>query len=171
MAVGVVSKSAYAEHRGCSAAYVSKLIRLGKLAAPALMPDGKINVILADQMLGAAEPEDRSLPLQRPDPSAPNYSVERAKREAAEAQLAELKVAQRRGEMFPREVVRSAAESVFGRTLASFMEMWAGLSIELARMTDAGAIAERGQAETRAVMARLHTEFMEDAARRSADGR
>lgn len=171
MAIGVVSKKDYAAHRGCSAAYVSKLIRLGKLAAPALMADGRINVTLADQMLGAPTSDEQDLLPGRGDLAGPNYAVERARREAAEAQLAEMKVAQRMGEMFPRQVIGAAAEAVFARALARFMDSWPGMAVEFSRMTDAGAIAERGQSETRAAMARLHAEFMEDAARRSEEAR
>src|SRR5688572_12278363 len=101
-ATGVVSKSAYAQHRGCSPAYVSKLIKIGKLAAPALMPDGKINVILADQMLGAAtETAQPSLPTEG-GAGGSNYSTARAGREQAEAELARLKLQEKRGEVLSR---------------------------------------------------------------------
>ena len=98
-AVGVVSKKAYADHRGCSAAYISKLIRQEKLAAPALLPNGTINVVLADQMLGPAGLFEAEPPVTLSHPqSGPNYQVERARREAANRATAEMDLAERMGE-------------------------------------------------------------------------
>lgn len=169
---GVVTKSGYAEHRGCSPAYISKLIRQGKLAAPALMPDGKINVVLADQMLGASSAADDLLAAPRGAAGAgPTYAVERARREAAERELKELALAKQKGEQLSRGAVDAAGEVVFGRAVSAFMDLWPDLSVEFARMTDAGAIAERGQAAMRLAMSRIHEEFMEDAARRSVEAR
>jgi len=61
----VVNKQTYAAHRGCSPAYVSKLIAQGKLAAPALRADGKIVVELADAMIAG---EAVAAPVQAPTP-------------------------------------------------------------------------------------------------------
>lgn len=91
----------------------------------------------------------------------------RLRKMKAEAEEREMKVAQQKGELFARSAVDAAAEAAGGRLKAAFLEIWPDLSIEFARMTDAAAIAEAGQRATRAVMARLHEEFMEDAARRS----
>ena len=139
-AVGVVSKKEYAEHRGCSAAYVSKLIRQGKLAAPALMADGTINVALADQMLGTApllEPE-------APPPSGgPSYSAERARREAAEAHLAELKLAQQRGETLSRSDVARATFDIFRTLRDTLQALPARHADELAAETDPRLLAYR----------------------------
>lgn len=160
----VGTKAEYAAHRGCSPAYVSKLIRLGKLAEPALLPDGRVNFVLADQMVGAAgQQAGAALTL-----GGPNYSEERAKREAAEAELAQMRVATARRELVKVQAVEQAAASVFGRAMAAFSEAWPAVAPELAQLTDPGAIAERLAAEQRRVMATVHREFMEDAVRRSA---
>jgi DNA-binding MurR/RpiR family transcriptional regulator len=98
----------------------------------------------------------------------PNYNAERAKREAAEAALAEMKLAQRRGELVAVQAVEQAAASAFGRAMARFGEVWPEIAIDLAMMTDPAAIAQRLTDEQRRVMAALNTEFLEDAARRSA---
>lgn len=170
-AVGVVRKGEYAAHRGCSAAYVSKLIKLGKLAAPALLADGRINVILADQMLGApggAEAESL-VPVAVPgDPDAPVYSVERARREKAQAALAELQLQERQGRLLHADAVRGAAVAVFQRATARIADGFADLAIELAQMTDPGRIADRLSDHLRRNMAEINKEFLEDAARRSA---
>lgn len=165
-AKAVGTKAEYAAHRGCSPAYVSKLIRLGKLAEPALLPDGRVNFVLADQMVGAAGP---AAPLhQAASGGGPNYNEERAKREQAEAELAQMRVATARRELVKASAVEQAGASVFGRAMAAFAEAWPTIAPELARMTDAGMVAERLAAEQRRVMAALHREFMEDVARRSS---
>ena len=98
-AAGAVSKKRYAEHRGCSQAYISKLIRLGKLEAPALLPDGRINVALADQMMGT-EPDAAEATA-----GGPRYAQERARREAAQAERAEIELRQLKGELIERSAV------------------------------------------------------------------
>lgn len=164
----VGSKAQYADHRGCSKAYVSKLIRLGKLAAPALMADGRVNFILADQMIGAPGAGDAESLFAAADGVGPNYSAERAKREAAEAALAELRLQEKQREVVKTEAVSQAATSVFGRAMARFSEAWPELAVPLAAMTDPAAIADRLADEQKRIMAALHKEFMEDVARRSA---
>jgi hypothetical protein len=56
----VMSKSAYAKYRGCSRVTISRYIASGKLGAPALREDGKIDVAEADKMLAA-----RVAPIQQ----------------------------------------------------------------------------------------------------------
>jgi hypothetical protein len=51
MVAAIVSKSAYAAHRSVTAACVTMWIGRQKLTAPALLPDGRIDVALADQQL------------------------------------------------------------------------------------------------------------------------
>lgn len=161
----VGGKADYAKHRGCSPAYVSKLIRQGKLAEPALMADGRVNFVLADQMVGRGS-EDESQP-GLPSQLGPNYAAERARREAAEAAQAEIKLAVMRREMIRVEHLDQSAASVFGRALARFSQAWPDVSVALAAMTDPGAIAERLAATQHAVMGEINKEFLDDAARRS----
>lgn len=98
----------------------------------------------------------------------PNYNAERARREAAEAALAEMRLAQKRGEVVTVTAVSQAATTAFGRAMARFSEAWPEVAVDLAAMTDPAAIAERLAEEQRRIMAALNTEFLEDAARRSA---
>lgn len=93
----------------------------------------------------------------------------RTRKMTAEAEARELDLARRKGELIDVRSVDSAAGIVFGRAVAAFLDMWSPLSVRLATMTDPGAIAEAGTAATKQVMARLHQEFMEDAARRAAE--
>lgn len=123
---GVVSKTGYAAHRGCSPAYISKLVRLGKIAAPALMADGRINIILADQMLGAAH-QSEGLPLNAPTAN------DRQRREKADADLRELELAERQGRLLDAgkvaaerfEVARRARDTLFAMAEARAAELCA----------------------------------------------
>ena len=164
----VGTKAEYAAHRGCSRAYVSKLIREKKLDAPALMADGRVNFILADQMIGKPSSADAESLFATPSAGAPNFAEERARREAAEAQLAEIKLQEKQRELLKADAVAQAATSVMGRAMARFFETWPEIAPALAQMTDPAAIADRLADEQRRVMAGLHKEFMEDAANRSA---
>jgi hypothetical protein len=166
MTVG--TKLQYAKHRGCGPSYITKLIKNGTLAEPALMADGRVNFILADQMIGKPSSADAESLFATPYAGAPNFAEERARREAAEAQLAEIKLQEKQRELLKSEAVAQAATSVFGRAMARFSEAWAELAVVLAPMTDPAAIADRLADEQRRVMAGLHKEFMEDAANRSA---
>lgn len=135
-ASGVVSKSRYAEHRGCSAAYVSKLIREGRLAAPALMADGKVNVALADQMLGTAAAVD--LPIVAAMPSA---ATSRAEREAAQARIARMKADEMEGARLPRDRVELRTFDLVRRLRDELLAWPDAIAPRLVTMTEAEAIA------------------------------
>lgn len=111
------------------------------------------------------QPREKAAPAVA---DGPNYNAVRARREAAEAALAEMRLAQKRGETVSVSAVSQAAALAFGRAMGRFSEAWPEVAIDLAAMTDPAAIAERLAEEQRRVMAALNTEFLEDAARRSA---
>lgn len=160
---GLLTKAAYAEHRGVSASYISKLIREGRLAPPALLPNGRVNTILADQMLGASAPaDDVELPGVRSD--GPNYSVERARREAAQAELAEIELQRRRGESLSvaqverqvfekdrriRDAILAAAETVAPKAHAAPNAQTAADVIRSAMSAALGEVAAQFEAEAR----------------------
>lgn len=154
---GLMTKAAYAEHRGVSASYVSKLIREGKLAAPALLPNGRINTILADQMLGGVPTADEiDIPLA---PSGgPNFAVERARREAAQAELKEIELRRQRGEALStaeveravfekdrrvRDAVLAAAEAVAPKAHAAPNAQTAADIIRAAMIAALGQVADQ----------------------------
>lgn len=115
----LISKAAYARYRGCSPAYVSKLIREGRLAAPALNAHGLIDIALADAALGQPAPQLQPLTRDR-EPGAParsssdehGYASARADRERAAAALAELELQKRRSELVDRATVDSEVETL-----------------------------------------------------------
>lgn len=102
-------------------------------------------------------------------PGVPNFAEERAKREAAEASLAEIKLAEKQREMVKVDAVSQAATSVMGRAMARLFDAWPQVAVELASMSNPAAITDRLVDEQKRVMGRIHAEFMADAAARSAE--
>ncbi|UXQ89128.1 hypothetical protein [Synechococcus phage MinM1] len=149
---GVVTKSRYAEHRGCSPAYVSKLIRLGRLAAPALLADGRVNIALADQMLGAPSADELALIAT---PSAPSHAQHRAEREAAQARIARVKAEELEGARLLRDRVEARVFDVC-RRLRDELHAWPEVvAARLVAMTDDRAIADLLLAEIEDKLTRL----------------
>jgi hypothetical protein len=149
---GVVSKSGYAEHRGCSPAYVSKLIRLGRLAPPALLADGRVNIALADQMLGAPSANELALPAAL---AAPTHAMHRAEREAAQARIARVKAEELEGARILRDQVEARVFDVC-RRLRDELAAWPeAIAPRLVAITDDRAIAELLQAEIEEKLTRL----------------
>lgn len=136
-ATGVVSKSAYALHRGCSPAYVSKLIKQGRLAAPALLSDGRINVVLADQMLGPPANDDTAALI----PAVPSASAHRAEREAAQARMARLKADELEGKSLPRDRIELRIFELVRRLRDELLAWPEAVAPRLVAMTEERAIA------------------------------
>lgn len=101
----IVTKGAYAAIRGCSAPYISKLIREGKLRAPALTPEGRIDVELANAMLGTPAPQLQPIATTPGPTEDTGYAESRARREAALAERAELDLAEQRGRLVDKSAV------------------------------------------------------------------
>ena len=99
----------------------------------------------------------------------PNYQEERAKREAAEAAMAEIKLAEKQRDVLKVEAVSQAATSVMGRAMARLFDAWPQVAPEIATMSNPAAIADRLSDEQKRVMGKIHAEFMADAAARSAE--
>ncbi|MDQ1079704.1 hypothetical protein [Pseudoroseomonas cervicalis] len=165
-AIGVVSSKDYAAHRGVSAAYISKLKRLGKLAAPAVLPDGRINVALADQMLGdvqqllemaASEVAPRAL-------SGPSYQAERALREAALREQEQIALAREKQQIrHAKEVDRDTFEA-FRLTRDELLALPPRLAEDLAAESAPRAITHMLNKALVAVLADLSRRLGADAA-------
>ncbi|MCW3477354.1 hypothetical protein [Limobrevibacterium gyesilva] len=168
----VVKKGSYAEHRGCSAAYISKLIRLGKLAPPAVTPDGLIDVALADAMLGPASPQLSAGrdPAPRPDPDgdadAEAYASSRARREATNAKRAELELAELEGRLVDRAAVQREVEEMVRSLRDRVLNVPRDIAASVATMTDERAIEARITLALKAALTEAadETESPEDAA-------
>jgi hypothetical protein len=92
----VVSQAEYARHRGVTKQAVSAMVRKGRLAPPAVTPEGMIDISEADLMLDA--------PVER----GSNLATESAKLQKAKRELAEMEVAERRRQLVPAAVLRDA---------------------------------------------------------------
>lgn len=111
MSVQLVSKSAYARHRGCDEKAVRKAVLEGRIS----LIDGKIDPAVADvqwERNTRARVNQKTLASSPPSSEAqaprlvdPTYQQFRARREEAEAQIAEMNAAKMRGGMVLRDDV------------------------------------------------------------------
>jgi hypothetical protein len=131
----VISLSAYAKRRGVSHVAVSKAIAAGRLTASVVRDERGAPKIgdpeLADREWAAntrpridhptAEvadapvhaPRTARAPAGAPRPDVPDYNESRARRESALADMAEIEVAERRGELVPVDEARADVVSRF----------------------------------------------------------
>lgn len=110
------SVRAFARHLGVSHTAVRKAIDSGRLAGSVVWLDGKpkiANVELAEtEWHGGRRPQATDEPDADADEGS-GYPAHRARREAAQADLAELKLRERRGELVvAEEVAREWADQV-----------------------------------------------------------
>lgn len=141
----LMAKAEYADRRGWSRAYVSKLVKQGRLV---LTPEGKVDAEASDALLAAsADPSKAGVaerhhqdrvekgvyahiaPAADPSPAlpppalggaSPDYQKARARREYALALLAEDEHRKSRGELVEQALVDSAAFTA-ARTLRDLM--------------------------------------------------
>ena len=109
-----ITKSAYAKRRGVSPAAVTKALKTGRIKE---LPDGTIDPDEADAMWEANSKTSVATPqtsAARPktqaatDARQADYHEERALHEAAKRELAELRLAEERGELVRRASLRRA---------------------------------------------------------------
>jgi len=176
---GFLSQNKYAAYRGCSLTYIRNLVKSGKLSYPAVTPDGYIDVVKADQILGKPDPNKSRLAMPPVDSAAssssgvegsdePIYAVERARRERAQAALAELTLQERQGRLVSVDAVRASAFAVFHRAMQRISDGFSDLALELVKESDPVKVADKLTAHLRRNMSGLCQEFLEDAARRSS---
>jgi hypothetical protein len=176
---GFLSQNKYAAYRGCTLTYIRNLVKSGKLSPPALTPDGYIDVAKADQILGKPDPNKSRLAMPpadygassssgSEDPDAPVYAVERARRERAQAALAELTLQERQGRLVSVDVVRAAAFTIFHRAMSRISDGFSDLAVELVKESDPAKAADRLANHLRTNMSGLCEEFLADADRRSS---
>ncbi|MBU8543985.1 MULTISPECIES: hypothetical protein [Roseomonadaceae] len=162
-AVGVVTKARYAEHRGCSAAYISKLIRQERLAAPALMANGRINVILADQMLGAPGADELEFAPAAALPTSSPISA-RAEREYAQARIARVRADEMEGLRLTRASVEARVFDLLRRLRDELLAWPETIAPQLVPMTSDRLVADALRTDLEDKLTRL-AENLEDLAR------
>ena len=184
MAVQLLSKSAYARHRGCDEKAVRKAVLEGRIS----LIDGKIDPVVADiqwaqntrarapQALGAdaggtgaqgtverladAAPRVADGASARPG-ADPGYAAFRARREEADAQISEMNAAKMRGTMLQRVDVDRAMFEI-GREVRDRLTSCARrVASEVASVSSAEACETILDREHRIVLEMLVTTFRE----------
>lgn len=173
--VNLITQAEYAKHRGCSEAAVSKAIKAGRIS---LLAGGKIDAAVADMQwarnsrvrAGSGRPAGPQggggaclLPgpvagegdAPEAKPGGDDYWSSRSRREAAEAELAEIELAEKTGEV----IAVKAVEAVWAQALRTFREhllqLRARLAPVLAAETDAFAVDQLLDAEMSAALNHL----------------
>lgn len=181
--VNLLSQAEYAKHRGVSEAAVSKAIKANRItlqadgkvdpvAADAQWAQnsrvrasaGKPPGSAASAAAGSAAPAEQ-LALVPADPGAAQaveskpgesgYWASRTRREQAEAEMAEMKLAEQQGELIRVAAVRTALAGVLSSTRDSLMQMPARLSPVLAAETDPARVHDALQEEINKCLGQL----------------
>lgn len=150
----------YARRRGCSRPLISKKVADGTIHGPALTADRRIIPSIADAQLAAArDPSQSALTLPAAGEDAVNYARERARREAALAERAEIELRQRKGELLDRAATLRAIENVARAIRDRILAVPHDIAGELARLSDEREIEQHLHARLNAVIHALHVEF------------
>lgn len=151
--VKLMTQAEYAEHRGVSAVAVHKAVKAGRIS----LIEGKIDPAVADIQWAQntrprADRKPTQAPAAEPSPVAPpvmaspvssdegdDYWVSRAKRERAEAAIAEMRRAELEGKLIRADVIRAA----WARKISSARDALLQLPHRLAPVLAAEADMER----------------------------
>lgn len=169
--VDLISKAEYARRRGCDPAAVTRAVQKGWITEI----DGKIDPVVADvQWAANARSRADSRPATAigaqlagiaPAAAAPStgpteatYFASRARREEAEAKLAELKLQEQQGQLVRVDQVRSETARLAAGLRESLMQLPARLSPVLAAEADAGKVHDLLGEELRQVLRQLADE-------------
>jgi hypothetical protein len=161
--VNLMTQAEYARHRGCSKVAVGKAVKAGRISlvngqidpdvadiqwqrnTRARVSRGKgTHTSAATQVPGAGESGPALFP-DTPDDAASGdgsgassdgYAASRNRREAADAEMAELKLAEAQNSLIRVDAVKSALGSVFSTTRDALLQIPARLSPLLAAESD-----------------------------------
>ena len=159
-----MTQAEYARHRGCSREAVRRAIETGRIRT--FGDDKRIDPELADTHW--ARNTRARVRMDQPEQKRPVivanevhqekpeiYDEARTRREIAEANLAEIKEAELRGEVIRVGAVKSALASIFSSTRDSLMQIPARLSPVLAAESDAARIHDAIQLELHQCLSQL----------------
>ena len=159
--VELVSQSEYARRRGCTEGAVRRAVRDGRIK----LIEGKVDPVAADAQWArntrpraGSEPAAGTSPLaaapeREDEDSSGGYWASKARREAAEADLAELKLAEQRGELVRAADVRAAHARRLAGLREALLQIPARLAAVLAAEVSQAACHDKLQAEIHAVLA------------------
>ena len=142
--VNLMTMAAYARHRGVSKVAVGKAVKAGRIS----LVNGLIDPVVADvqwkanSRARASQGGGDQLPLEAgstPDEPAKvdDYMFNRNRREAAEAERAELSLAEDKGQLIRVDAVKAAVASVFSAARDALLQIPARLGPQLAAESDA----------------------------------
>lgn len=120
----------------------SKTVQAAQASAPA-----PIAPVAAAPAVAPAAPQ--------PEAAATNYHVAKTMREAAEAHIARLKLAEMRGELIRTDAVRAVMSNIFATTREAVLQMPARLAPLLAAESDPAAVQNLLHAELHAALESL----------------
>lgn len=143
MTVQLMSKSGYARHRGCDEKAVRKAVAEGRIS----LINGKIDAAVADiqwaanSRARASRGQAKQLALVaasvNDEPAnSDDYMFNRNRREAAEAERAELSLAEDKGQLIRVDAVKAALANVFSATRDVLLQIPARLGPQLAAESD-----------------------------------
>lgn len=160
-AVSLMSRPEYAKHRGCSAVAVHKAIKAGRIS----LIDGKIDAAVADiqwakntrARIGSRAPAAAEPGRQQTDADGISYEEARRRREAAEAERAELLLAELRADLMRTDAVHSMVAKLAAGLREGLLQIPPRLAPVLAAEADAAVIQETLAAALRGVLEQVTT--------------
>ena len=152
--VNLMSQAEYARHRGCSKVAVGKAVKANRIS----LVNGKIDPAVADiqwqknSRARAGAHTSAQLPLDAggggDEPTkVDDYMFNRNRREAAEAERAELSLAEDKGQLIRIDAVNAAVAGVFSAARDAWLQIPARLSPQLAAESDAAKVQAMLHAE------------------------
>jgi predicted negative regulator of RcsB-dependent stress response len=160
-----MTQAAYARHRKCSKVAVGKAVKAGRIS----LVNGLIDPTVADiqwqanSRARASSNQAGQLALGDVQTSAPtgaaesdatapvprdaDYMASRTRRESAEAELAELRLAEQHGSLIRVDAIKQALANAFTATRDSLLQIPSRLAAVLAAETDAAKVHELLQLE------------------------
>jgi phage terminase Nu1 subunit (DNA packaging protein) len=160
MAVQLLSQAQYAKHRGVSGVAVHKAVKAGRIT----LIEGKVDPAVADiqwQANTRARISSAQAPAAPPAPKPgddgdevpSDYWASRARREKAEAQTAELKLAELQGLLVRADTIRAAHAKRLAGLRESLLQIPSRLAAVLAAETEQAKCHDALQRELHAVLA------------------
>lgn len=152
----LITQAEYARRRGVRPSAVTRAVKAGRIT----LIDGRLDPAVADvqwqanSRVRAGSRPAGNAPAGPPVAAAPgtDYFTSRARREAAEADLAELRRSEQRGELVRVAAVRSALAAKCIAYREAFMNMAARVAPIIAAETSQAAVQALLDAEIRAAM-------------------